>query len=109
MACFRGLYAPNHPQFAENSLAARKDEVLPAAIDAPDIVYSEEDDKAIETYIRKVGQSDHSYLGPIVPALMSIFPSSRHILAFGMFFSFDSQSSSLVQFSTFVFRWEPVL
>ncbi|THG95460.1 hypothetical protein EW026_g6199 [Hermanssonia centrifuga] len=54
MACFRGLYAPNHPQFAENSLAARKDEVLPAAIDAPDIVYSEEDDKAVETYIRKV-------------------------------------------------------
>ncbi|PSR71643.1 hypothetical protein PHLCEN_2v12496 [Hermanssonia centrifuga] len=54
MACFRGLYVPNHPQFAENSLAARKDEVLPAAIDAPDIVYSEEDDKAVETYIRKV-------------------------------------------------------
>ena len=55
MTCYRGEYVPNHPQFATTSLALCQSEIKPVAIDAPDIQYTEDDEKAIETYIRKIG------------------------------------------------------
>ncbi|THG94131.1 hypothetical protein EW026_g7277, partial [Hermanssonia centrifuga] len=53
MACYRGEYVPNHPQFSESSSALCKGEIRPADIGAPDIEYTEEDEKAIEAYTRK--------------------------------------------------------
>ena len=46
MACYRGEYVPNHPQFKESSTVATKEEIVPAAYDAPDFAYDEEDEKA---------------------------------------------------------------
>ncbi|KAI0829921.1 alcohol oxidase-like protein [Trametes gibbosa] len=54
MSSYRGEYLPDQPVFPEGSAAggpeARRS--TPAPIDAPDIVYTEEDDKAIDEYIR---------------------------------------------------------
>lgn len=55
MPCYRGEYVSGHPQFARTSLALCKAHIQPAAIDAPDINYTEEDEKAVEDYVRKVG------------------------------------------------------
>jgi len=52
MACYRGEYAPSHPEFSEESAAFCKD-MLPVDVTAPDIQYSEEDEIAIENYTRK--------------------------------------------------------
>lgn len=53
MKCFRGEYAPYHPSFPEGSAAACKADIMPVAIDAPDIAYTEEDDRAIERYLQQ--------------------------------------------------------
>ena len=45
----------SHPTFAEGSGAAFKDS-SPVEIDAPDVVYSDEDDKAIDDYHRNVSK-----------------------------------------------------
>jgi alcohol oxidase len=56
MACYRGEYVPSHPEFTSSSKALCKGEnQQPVAADAPDIEYTEEDEKAIETYTRKCG------------------------------------------------------
>ncbi|KIP06402.1 hypothetical protein PHLGIDRAFT_72751 [Phlebiopsis gigantea 11061_1 CR5-6] len=55
MACYRGEYVPNHPQFAAGSAALCQGEIAPAAIGAPDLAYTEEDELAIEEYTRKFG------------------------------------------------------
>ena len=56
MTCYRGEYAPNHPQFPPGSKASCKSEGTPVAICDPDIEYTEEDDKAIEEFIRNFGK-----------------------------------------------------
>ncbi|TFY62495.1 hypothetical protein EVG20_g6684 [Dentipellis fragilis] len=53
MALFRGEYAPQHPVFPPGSRAAVVEDGMPTPIDAPKIVYTEEDDLAIELYLRK--------------------------------------------------------
>ena len=55
MACYRGEYVPNHPQFVAGSAALCKGEIQPVAISAADLTYTEEDEKAIEEYTRKFG------------------------------------------------------
>ncbi|KAJ7770659.1 GMC oxidoreductase-domain-containing protein [Mycena metata] len=50
---FRGVFFAGHPQFPEGS-AALVEETAPVSLDAPKIVYSAEDDKAIDLYIRQV-------------------------------------------------------
>ncbi|KAJ7690393.1 GMC oxidoreductase-domain-containing protein [Mycena rosella] len=49
---FRGALIPGHPQFAEGSPAALT-ETGPVPLDAPKVVYSAEDDKAIDESLRK--------------------------------------------------------
>ncbi|KAI0337223.1 alcohol oxidase [Trametopsis cervina] len=61
MPSYRGEYVPRHPEFAANSPAACKGEIQPVSVDAPDIQYTPEDEKAIEQYARKyVATSWHS-------------------------------------------------
>ncbi|KAF8213497.1 hypothetical protein K438DRAFT_1956877 [Mycena galopus ATCC 62051] len=60
---YRGEYLPAHPEFADESLARCHDEAMPVDISAPDIVYSAEDDAAIEAHTRKFVQSTWHSLG----------------------------------------------
>ena len=57
MACYRGEYVPNHPQFVPGSAAFCKGEIEPVAISAADLTYTEEDEKAIEEYMRQLGSA----------------------------------------------------
>ena len=62
MPLFRGEYAPLHPKFPEGSAAGivvGKEGTGPGPVplDAPDLVYDEEDDRAIEKYTREFGES----------------------------------------------------
>ncbi|KAJ7653459.1 GMC oxidoreductase-domain-containing protein [Mycena rosella] len=62
MPAFRGAFAPAHPQFAADSPAALT-ETRPVPVDAPNIVYSAEDDKAIDANIRQMVQTTWHSLG----------------------------------------------
>ncbi|KAI0693654.1 GMC oxidoreductase-domain-containing protein [Cytidiella melzeri] len=53
MPCYRGEHLPGHPQFDETSSARCSGDSQPVPIDAPDIDYTEEDEKAIDAYTRK--------------------------------------------------------
>ncbi|KAJ3553624.1 hypothetical protein NM688_g3508 [Phlebia brevispora] len=53
MPCYRGEYAPWHPKFPEGSAAAAGLDVRPVAVDAPDLLYTAEDDKAIEQHMKE--------------------------------------------------------
>ncbi|KAJ6502932.1 GMC oxidoreductase-domain-containing protein [Mycena vitilis] len=52
LPCFRGACLPCHPQFSEHSLAALL-ETDTVPLEAPNIVYSAEDDLAIDKYLRQ--------------------------------------------------------
>ncbi|KAJ6532029.1 GMC oxidoreductase-domain-containing protein [Mycena capillaripes] len=52
MDSYRGEFAPDHPQFAAGSPAACVQANGPVPISAPDIVYSAEDDEAIDRFHR---------------------------------------------------------
>ncbi|KAJ7031361.1 GMC oxidoreductase-domain-containing protein [Mycena alexandri] len=61
MDSYRGEYALEHPLFTAGSAAACGKADGPVPIDAPDIVYSAEDDEAIDRYHRAVvGTTWHS-------------------------------------------------
>lgn len=64
MPHFRGEAAPLHPKFPTGSAAAVVEEGMPYPIDAAPIVYTAEDDKAIEQYIRLLGT-----FNAVLPAL----------------------------------------
>lgn len=53
MSSYRGEYAPDHPKFPASSAAAvSPDHDTPVPIDAPDIVYTKEDDEAIDNLLK---------------------------------------------------------
>jgi hypothetical protein len=57
LGIYRGEYIPGHPAFQEGSTASGKDAASgPVPVDAPDIVYSVEDDAAINEYVRNFGE-----------------------------------------------------
>lgn len=53
MPCYRGEFLPSHPEFSASSPALAKADNQPVPINAPDIKYSEEDEKAVDTFARK--------------------------------------------------------
>ena len=62
MPLFRGEYAPLHPKFPKGSAAGivvgkEGTGSGPVPLDAPDLVYDGEDDRAIEKYTRDFGES----------------------------------------------------
>ncbi|KAH7888381.1 GMC oxidoreductase-domain-containing protein [Phlebopus sp. FC_14] len=63
MPCYRGETNLGHPKFAEDSLAACKEADGPVPISAPDIIYSAEDDIALEKYVRSFVQTTWHPLG----------------------------------------------
>ncbi|KAF8195308.1 GMC oxidoreductase-domain-containing protein [Mycena galopus ATCC 62051] len=62
MPAFRGALGPAHPQYTPGTAAAEQLSATgPVPIDAPNVAYSAEDDKIIDTYIRNsVGTTFHS-------------------------------------------------
>jgi len=61
LKCYRGVYVEGHPKFSKDSPAFASENDTPVAADAPDIVYSAEDEHAIEEYIRiRVQTCGHS-------------------------------------------------
>ncbi|KAH8077873.1 GMC oxidoreductase-domain-containing protein [Cristinia sonorae] len=63
MPCFRGEYRNYHPDFALDSPAAVNEDTVPVAMDAPDIVYTNEDNKAIREWVRKLVATTWHSLG----------------------------------------------
>jgi hypothetical protein len=55
MACYRGEYVRDHPRFPEGSRAAVGVSTAPVDISSPDIIYSTEDNEAIDRYHRERG------------------------------------------------------
>ncbi len=52
MPAYRGEHLPDHPKFAAGSAAAAKEAEGPVDIKAANIKYSDEDDRAIDTWLR---------------------------------------------------------
>jgi alcohol oxidase len=59
---FRGEVASMHPKFPEGSGAALVEDGQPFSMDAPKLVYLEEDNKAIEKYTREFCKRIVSYV-----------------------------------------------
>lgn len=59
---FRGDLVVGHPQFKPDSNAATSLTASPVDLSAPNIIYTKEDDDAIDEYHRKAGQSWNSLL-----------------------------------------------
>ena len=55
MASYRGEFEPGHPRFPEGSQAATGAKPGPVDISSPDIVYSAEDNEAIDIHNRESG------------------------------------------------------
>ena len=64
MAAYRGEFAPNHPVFPAGSataIPASSKEVRPVAIDVPDLVYTADDDAAIDQYLKVESEFLHAF------------------------------------------------
>jgi alcohol oxidase len=55
MEFYRGDFRVGHPTFAEGGQAVTQPAGLPAEMSAPKIVYSNEDDDAIDKFHRRTG------------------------------------------------------
>ena len=53
---FRGELALMHPKFPDGSCAALVEDGRPVSMDAPKLVYTEEDDRAVEKYTREFSE-----------------------------------------------------
>jgi len=58
MPSYRGEVPTNHPIFPEGSAAVCGEALGPVDLDAPDIIYTTEDDQAIDKFIRDTGMSN---------------------------------------------------
>ncbi|KAJ7275401.1 GMC oxidoreductase-domain-containing protein [Mycena haematopus] len=63
LGVYRGEYLPGHPAFADASAARCHGEAMPVDISASDIVYTDEDNEAIDAFTRKFVQSTWHSLG----------------------------------------------
>ncbi|KAG1777025.1 GMC oxidoreductase-domain-containing protein [Suillus placidus] len=63
MASYRGEVAASHPTFPEGSAAACREVSGPVDLDAPDIVYTAEDDEAINQFHRDIVRTTWHSLG----------------------------------------------
>ncbi|KAG2357291.1 alcohol oxidase-like protein [Suillus spraguei] len=63
MASYRGEVAAGHPDFPEGSAAACREASGPVDLNAPDIIYTAEDDEAINQFHRDIVQTAWHSLG----------------------------------------------
>ncbi|KAG2088378.1 uncharacterized protein F5147DRAFT_587704, partial [Suillus discolor] len=57
MSSYRGEVTAGYPDFPEGSAAACKEASGPVDLNAPDIIYTAEDDKAINQFHRDISKS----------------------------------------------------
>lgn len=57
MTFYRGEILSSHPEFAKGSAAETRSSAMPVEITAPNIVYTKEDDEAIDQFNREIGES----------------------------------------------------
>lgn len=79
LAFYRGDIEATHPRFPEGSKAAINASTAPVDISSPDIIYSAEDNEAIDTYHRETG----AYIRILVTSQCSL-PFSWDYMAFRM-------------------------
>jgi hypothetical protein len=82
MPLFRGELAMMHPKFPEGSDAAVIESGQPTPMDAPTLVYTKEDDKAIEIYTREFGE--RTSISLTETSLTCFVARSIHVMARGM-------------------------
>jgi alcohol oxidase len=56
MKYYRGEILSSHPRFPKGSVAETRSSAMPVEMTAPDIVYTKEDDEAIERFYRETGE-----------------------------------------------------
>jgi len=56
MKFYRGEVLSSHPKFPNGGAAETRSSGMPVEITAPDIVYTKEDDEAIDLHNRKIGE-----------------------------------------------------
>jgi hypothetical protein len=84
MKLYRGEVSSSHPQFSKGSNAEIQSSALPVETTAPDIVYTKEDDEAIDRFNREIGEGyTFFFLRYFVRAEFNTF-FSFNSLAFGM-------------------------
>ena len=62
MLCYRGEFEPGHPRFPEGSQASSKPLTGPTDVFSSDIVYSAEDNEAIDAFHREKSTHTHAVL-----------------------------------------------
>jgi hypothetical protein len=67
MGLYRGELLLTHPKFPEGSAVACSDDEHPVDISAPDLVYTAEDDKAIDIFNRNAGMSLRYHFSNLQP------------------------------------------
>ncbi|KAG1799818.1 GMC oxidoreductase-domain-containing protein [Suillus plorans] len=63
MASYRGEVPADHPNFPEGSAAVCREASGPVELDAPDIIYTAEDDEVIDRFLRDIVQTPSHSLG----------------------------------------------
>ncbi|EKM51208.1 uncharacterized protein PHACADRAFT_213078 [Phanerochaete carnosa HHB-10118-sp] len=63
MPCYEGEYTPHHPLFPSGSATLCAQNVAPVSVDAPRLVYTKEDDKALEAHLRKFVVTAWHFMG----------------------------------------------
>lgn len=88
MACYRGEWPGGHPDFAKDSPAAVSSDPTPVPIDSPAIQYTEEDNRAIRTFVRESGMCLESffciYAGVLCSIIASQVVTTWHAVRFGV-------------------------
>ena len=56
MKFYRGEVLSSHPRFPKGSPAEARSSAMPVEITAPDIIYTKEDDEAIDLFNREIGE-----------------------------------------------------
>jgi alcohol oxidase len=91
MKFYRGEVLSNHPVFPKGSAAETRSSGMPVDVTAPDIVYTTEDDEAIDKYNRENGE-----------LFLNMYISGLNFYTFSAATAWHSVSLMASQYSTLV-------
>ena len=100
MTSYRGEFHPGHPQFPEGSQASARILTGPVDVSSSDIIYSAEDNEAIDIFHRKSGQSIPSSSLQLISMFTVFQLGLRGIL-------YDEPNLNILSYSPQC-RWGPV-
>ena len=76
MKFYRGEILSGHPNFPKGSAAEIRTSAMPVEIAASDIVYTKEDDEAIDRFTREIGECRTVFVSPGKMYCISQFSSA---------------------------------